>query len=101
MKMKMTIAELLAWKSGKLEDYQKLLKRKRWLESRIRGAAERRFDAMDGMDCFDDDEHDDPMYLKWKADYEKATEQIEHYETQLNKVAEELLPYMTRQEVTE
>lgn len=94
--MKMTISELLAWKHGKLEDYEKLLKRKRWFEGRIKGAAERRFDAIDSMDCFNDNEHDDPLYLKYKAEYDKADKDLNHYESEYNKVLEQLEPYMTR-----
>ena len=94
----MTIDEFFAWKSGDLEEYHKLLTRKHWLESRISGASVRQYDAQISMSVFDDDEHYDPQYLKYKAEYDKETAKLEKYEKEWEDVSRKLIPFMTKRE---
>lgn len=92
----MTIEEFLAWKSGDFDEYKELLTRKHWLESHIRGASLRRYDAEDSMGVVCDDEHYDSLYLKYKSEYDKETAKLEKYEKEWNEINRKLLSYTSK-----
>ena len=90
--------EFLAW-NGKggakgLEEYQNLLKRFQWLQSRIRGRATAMMDASDSMSVFDESEHEDPQYLKYLKEYQEADSKKSQYEDQLEEVGKILMQYI-------
>ena len=92
----MTLAEVLAWKSGDFEEYKALITRMHWLESHIRGAGERMLDAEDSMSVFNEDEHEDAQFLKYKTAYETAKGKTEKWTAELLEVEKQLTPYMIK-----
>ena len=92
----MTIAEMLAWKSGNFEEYRQLLSRKHWLESHLRGEFERMYSAQDSMSVFGEDEKDDPTYLKYAKAFDKESAKAEKHKKELNQISERLLVFMKR-----
>ena len=93
----MTLGELFALKSGNFEEYKKLLTKKHWLESHIRGAGERKMDAEESMSVFSENEHDNKVFLKYKADYIKASKQLEKLTEEYRDVSRMLLPFMEKE----
>lgn len=94
----MTLAEFLAF-NGKggakgLEEYKRLTTRKHWLIGRMSGQYMRMLDEQDSMSVFGEDEHDDPLYLKYQQRHLQSMVKAQRYEAQLNDIEEQLIQYM-------
>ena len=89
----MTISEFMAWKSGDFEEYKKLITRKHWLESHIRGASDRQLDYEDAMDICKDYPAD---LAKWKAKHERETVKLEKYEKEYEDISRQIIQFMKR-----
>ena len=95
---RMTLAEFFAW-NGKggakgLEEYKKLLTRMHWLSGRLGGQRLKLYEAMDSMSVFSEDEHDDPLYLKYQKKHDECQMKINRYLEQMDEVESLLLQHM-------